>query len=68
MGNGKQGAEENKELRAKAEAKLKKQIDKIHKESKGDFKKVLHELEVHQIELEMQYSAIQEYHHYPSGV
>jgi len=45
---------EYKKLRARAEATLKKRIDKIHKESKGDFKKVLHELEVHQIELEMQ--------------
>jgi PAS domain S-box-containing protein len=41
-------------LRARAEAKFKKRIGRIHKESKGDFKKVLHELGVHQIELETQ--------------
>jgi hypothetical protein len=43
-----------KNLRAKAEAKLKKRIYKIQKESAGNPVKVLHELSVHQIELEMQ--------------
>jgi len=43
-----------KKLRARAEKDLKKRIEKIQKRSKGDFKKVIHELEVHQIELEMQ--------------
>jgi PAS domain S-box-containing protein len=43
-----------KGLRDRAEKDLKKRIEKIQKESKGDFKKVIHELHVHQIELEMQ--------------
>jgi PAS domain-containing protein len=47
-------AEGYKKLRARAEAALEKKIMKLHKESAGDFKKVLHELGVHQIELEMQ--------------
>jgi len=42
-----------KELRAKAEAKLDKKIENLQRESGGDLK-VLHELRVHQIELEMQ--------------
>jgi len=41
-------------LRAKAEAKLKKKITVLQKQSDGDINKVLHELSVHQIELEMQ--------------
>jgi len=47
-------ADKYKTLRAKAEKALRKKIAVLHKESKGDFKKVLHELQVHQIELEMQ--------------
>ena len=41
-------------LRAKAEAKLKKQIVKLREQSHSNTDKVIHELEVHQIELQMQ--------------
>jgi PAS domain S-box-containing protein len=41
-------------LRAKAEKKLNKKIVKLREQAKGNLEEVLHELEVHQIELEMQ--------------
>ena len=50
--NAKEGKSE--ELRAKAESKLKRRIVKLRELSPGDEEKVLHELRVFQIELEMQ--------------
>jgi len=54
MRKGKTGARESKELRARAEKDLKKQAVKRRGKFSGDPEKVVHELQVHQIELEMQ--------------
>jgi PAS domain S-box-containing protein len=46
--------EEMTALRRKAESQLKKKIVRLREKASGDLERVLHELEVHQIELEMQ--------------
>lgn len=46
--------DEKADLRASAEKQLGKKIVRLRKESSGDLEKVLHELSVHEIELEMQ--------------
>jgi PAS domain S-box-containing protein len=54
MSKGKAKTGKFKELRARAEKDLKKKAVKRRVKSSGDPEKVLHELHVHQIELEMQ--------------
>lgn len=49
----------NKKLRQKAEEKLKQQRSKASQVLKSDAKKLLHELQVHQIELKMQHEDLQ---------
>jgi PAS domain S-box-containing protein len=46
--------QEMTELRRKAEAQLNKKIVRLRQEASGDLERVVHELRVHQIELEMQ--------------
>ena len=46
--------EKFKNLRTKAESKLNKRIVKLRNQSAGNLEKVLHEIQVHQIEHEMQ--------------
>jgi PAS domain S-box-containing protein len=50
--------EEMAELRRKAEAQLKKKVVRLREQSGGDPERVLAELQVHQIELEMQNEAL----------
>jgi PAS domain S-box-containing protein len=54
MGKEETKTKEIKKLRRKAKEQLKKKIDKLRKQSAGDPEQVLHELQVHQIELDMQ--------------
>ena len=54
MSENKKQKHDLKELCSKADAKLKRKIVKLREQSAGDPERVLHELQVHQIELEMQ--------------
>jgi PAS domain S-box-containing protein len=55
--------EEMAELRRKAEAQLKKKVVRLREQSGGDPERVLAELQVHQIELEMQNEALRRVHY-----